>query len=76
MGDASAQMEVRAVIEHIFADRAGDWRVSIVGSQVNDLWEMKIAGPNSFERSYTLDGAAGEHEPRIVGRIVARMAPE
>jgi hypothetical protein len=26
--------------------------VSIIGSQANDRWELKIAGPNGFERSY------------------------
>jgi hypothetical protein len=28
--------EVVAVIEHVLADRAGDWRVSIIASQAND----------------------------------------
>jgi hypothetical protein len=36
---------------------------------------MKIAGPNGFERSYTLEGAAGEHEPNVIGNLVARMVP-
>lgn len=35
-GDSGLQAEVRAVIEHVLADRLGDWRVSIVGSQAND----------------------------------------
>jgi len=39
--------------------RSGDWRVLIIGSQANDRWEMKITGPNAFERSYTLEGTAG-----------------
>ncbi len=47
------------VIEHLLADRPGEWRVSIVGSHANDRWEMKIVGPNAFERSYTLEGSAG-----------------
>jgi hypothetical protein len=51
-GDPASQREVAAVIEHMLADRPGDWRVSIVGSQANDRWEMKIVGPNAFERSY------------------------
>ena len=76
IGGASAQTEVRAFIEHVLADRRGDWRVSIVGSQASDLWEMKIFGPNAFERSDTLDGAAGEHEPRLIGRIVSKMVPK
>ena len=49
--------------------------MSIVGSQANDRWEMTIAGPNAFERSYALEGFAGEHEPRAIAGIVARMAP-
>jgi hypothetical protein len=36
---------------------------------------MKIAGPNGFERSYTLEGSAGEHEPRAIANLVARMVP-
>jgi hypothetical protein len=74
-GDSGLQAEVRAIIEHVLADRPGDWRVSIVGSQANDRWEMKITGPNAFERSYSLEGVAGEHEPQIIGRLVARMVP-
>jgi len=65
-GDASLQAEVRAIIEHALADWLGDWRVSIVGSQANDWWEMKIVGPNGFERSYTLEGNAGEHRPEVI----------
>ncbi len=67
--------EIVVVIEHAFADRPGDWRVSIIGTQANDRWEMKITGPNAFERSYSLEGSAGEHEPHLIGRLVARMVP-
>jgi len=59
-GESGLQADVRAVIEHVLADRPGEWRVSVVGSQANDRWEMKIVGPNAFERSYTLDGSAAE----------------
>ena len=59
----------------IFADRTGDWRVVILGSQANDRWEMKITGPNGFERSYTLEGTLGQHEPPTVVAIIARMLP-
>jgi hypothetical protein len=69
------QREVAAVIEHTLADRPGDWRVLIIGTQASDRWEMKIAGPNAFERSYTLEGTAGEHEANVIGRLVARMVP-
>jgi hypothetical protein len=74
-GDRASQRDVVAVIEHVLADRPGDWRVSIVGSQANDRWEMRIVGPNAFERSYTLEGSAGEHDARVIGGIVSRMLP-
>jgi hypothetical protein len=43
-GDSAPQSEVRAIVEHVLADRLGDWRVSILGSQANDRREMKIVG--------------------------------
>ncbi|HXM21760.1 MAG TPA: hypothetical protein VN948_10900 [Terriglobales bacterium] len=55
-GDPELRAGVLAAIEHVFADRAGDWRVSVIGSQANNRWEMRIAGPNGFERSYTFGG--------------------
>ena len=74
-GDPTQQREVAAVIEHVLADRAGGWRVSIVGSQANDRWEMKIVGPNAFERSYTLEGSADEHRPEAIQVILGKMLP-
>jgi hypothetical protein len=65
--------DVVAVIEHALADAPGEWRVWIAGSQANDQWEMKITGPNGFERSYTLEGTAGEHAPHAIGNIVRRL---
>jgi hypothetical protein len=67
--------EVTALVEHALADRAGDWRVLIIGSQANDQWEMKITGPNAFERSYILEGTTGEHEPHTISNIVRKMVP-
>ena len=74
-GDAELQRDVVARIEHVLAERAGNWHVVIVGSQGSDRWEMKITGPHAFERSYTLEGASGEHETGTVAAIVARMLP-
>jgi hypothetical protein len=74
-GDPVLRADVVAAIEHVFADRPGDCRVSIVGSQANDRWEMKIAGPNGFERSYTLEGTAGKHRPDVIRGIVGKMVP-
>jgi hypothetical protein len=72
-GDSAVRSEVVAAIEHVFADRPGDWRVSIIGSQANDRWEMKITGPKAFERSYTLEGSSGEHRPEVIRVIVGKM---
>lgn len=73
IGDLGLQAEARALIEHVLADRPGDWRVSIIGSQANEHWEMTIVRPNAFERSYTLEGTGREHEPGVIGSLVARM---
>jgi hypothetical protein len=72
-GDAGLQRDVVAMIEHVLADRSGDWRISIIGSKANDRWEMRIHGPNGFERTYTLEEAAGEHRPEVIAKLVARM---
>jgi hypothetical protein len=69
----AVRSEIVALIEHVLADRPGNWRVSIIGSRASDRWEMKITGPNAFERSYTLEGTAGQHEPRAIAALVARM---
>ena len=74
-GDTNLQRDLVARIEHIFADRPGDWRVLILGSKASDRWDMRITGPNAFERSYTLEGALGQHEPIAVAAIISRMLP-
>jgi hypothetical protein len=74
-GDPGAGAEVRALVEHALSDRPGAWRVSIVGSRENDSWEMKILGPNGFERSYTLAGSAGEHQPLAIANVLLRLLP-
>jgi len=74
-GDADGQRDVIALVEHVLADRSGEWHVSILGTQRNDRWEMKIYGPNGFEGSYTLEGVAGQHEPGVIAAIVSKMVP-
>lgn len=74
-GDPTLQRELLAIIEHVFSDRRGDWRVVILGSQASDRWEMKVTGPNGFERSFTLEGSMGQHEPTAVAAIIGRMLP-
>jgi len=75
IGDPAAGSEVQALIEHALSDRPGEWRVSIIGSRENDRWEMKIEGPNGFERSYTLIGSAGEHQPVVIGNLLLKLLP-
>jgi hypothetical protein len=74
-GDRGLERDVVAIIEHLLSDRPGDCRVSIIGSQGSDRWEIKITGANAFERSYTLEGTAGEHEPHAIAALVARIVP-
>jgi len=74
-GDAYSPGDVRAEIEHVFADRPGDWRVSLVGSKANDRCDMKITGSQDFERSYTLEGSVGEHRPEVIRQRLVRMLP-
>jgi hypothetical protein len=75
IGDPAAGSEVQALVEHALSDKPGDWRVSIIGSRENDRWEMKIEGPNGFERSYTLIGSAGEHQPVVIGNLLLKLLP-
>lgn len=72
-GDPALRAEVATAIEHVLSQRSGDWRVVTLGSPANDQWEMKITGPNTFERSYTLEGTAGQHAHQVIRGIVARM---
>ena len=74
-GNPAVRAEVMAVIEHILAERPGEWRVTITGSQGNDRWDMKITGPSGFERSYALEGSAGEHRAEVIRIILGKMLP-
>ena len=74
-GDTNLQRDLVARIEHVFANRPGDCRIVILGSKASDRWDMKITSPNAFERSYTLEGESGQHEPIAVASIICRMLP-
>jgi hypothetical protein len=75
LGDAQLCRDITAHMEHAFSDRQGDWRVSIAGSRAAESWELRIEGPNGFERSYSLSAAAGEHEPATIRTLVVRLIP-
>jgi hypothetical protein len=74
-GDPSIRAEIEALVEHHLSDRPGDWSVSIVGSRENDDWDLKVWGPNGFERSYTLVKSSGEHQPLMIGNVLLRLLP-
>jgi hypothetical protein len=73
LGDARLSKEIAASIEHALSDRRGDWRVTIAGSRASENWEMRVEGPNGFERMYTLSGAAGQHEPEVIRRLIVQL---
>jgi len=75
LGDAQLCREITARVEHAFGDRPGKWRVSITGSRASANWELRVEGPNGFERSYTLAGAAGEHEPEVIRQLIRKLVP-
>jgi hypothetical protein len=74
-GDPAGRSEVIAVVEHVMGDRPGRWQVSIVASPERDVWHLKVTGPCAFERTYTLERAAGEQTAEAVGRILSKILP-
>ena len=74
-GHVADQPEIVASIEHVLHDEPGAWRVSILGSHDNDDWEMKIEGPQGFERRYMLAGNAGEHQPEVIRTVLLKLLP-
>ena len=75
LGDARLSKEITANIEHALIDKPGGWRVTIAGSRASENWEMRVEGPNGFERTYTLAAAAGEHEPEAIRRLIVQLVP-
>ena len=73
LGDAELCRDISARIEHAFSDRQGEWRVSTTGSRATENWEMRVDGPNGFERSYSLASSFGEHEPEAIGELVLKL---
>jgi hypothetical protein len=73
LGDAELCREITVGIEHALSGKTGDWRVSIAGSRASESWEMRIEGPNGFDRSYTLSGAAGQHGPETLRKMILQL---
>jgi len=75
LGDAQRCRDITAYLEHSFSSREGKWRVSIAGSRLAESWDLRVEGPNGFERSYALSADAGEHEPATIGTLVLKLLP-
>jgi hypothetical protein len=72
-GNVTTRAEIIALIEHALCEKQGEWRVSIVGSRGSDHWDMKLEGPKGFERRYTLDGSAGQHQPEVIRSVLLKL---
>ena len=75
LGDPELCRDLTAHLEHALSGLQGEWRVSIAGSRASESWDLRVEGPNGFERSYTLSAGAGEHEPAAIRRLVLRLVP-
>jgi hypothetical protein len=75
LGDAQVCRDITAYLEHAFSGRQGDWRVSIAGSRETATWDLRVQGPNGFERSYALSANSGEHEPVAICTLVLKLLP-
>jgi hypothetical protein len=67
--------DITVHLEHTLSARQGAWRVSISGSRAAHNWDLRVEGPNGFQRSYSLSGSAGEHEPAAFCPIVLKLVP-
>jgi hypothetical protein len=76
LGDAQLCREITVHLEHAFSERHGDWRVSISGSRATENWDLRVQGPNGFERSYSLSATAGEHEPAAIRTLVLKLVAQ
>ncbi len=75
LGDTQLSKEISARIEHALSERPGEWRVAISGSREGENWDMRIEGPNGFERSYGLASSSGEHKPEAIAQLVLHLLP-
>jgi hypothetical protein len=48
---------------------------ALFGSRAADTWDLRVEGPNGFERIYSLSGAAREHEPLSISTLILKLVP-
>ena len=69
IGGSETQTAVENVLRGALEALTGDWDVSVVGSQQNDVWELKIRGPNT-QRRYKLYRTDGQHDPSYIRELL------
>src|SRR5579872_581950 len=69
IGDPEAKVAIENAVRETLGAISGEWRVSVIGSQLNDIWELKIRGPN-LNRQYKLYGTDGQHDPEFVRALL------
>src|SRR5256885_15274073 len=69
-GNPNLQADVRAVIEHVLADRPGDWRGLVFGFPAKDRWGRKNFWPDAFLGAYILEGGSRGGPPGKVRGLV------
>ena len=75
LGDVQLSKEISASIEHAFERQTrGVASVDCRIAREREL-ELRVEGPNSFERTYTLAGSDGEHEPEAIRRRILQLVP-
>ena len=69
IGGPETQTAIEDVFRNVLGPLAGDWQASVIGSQQNDIWELKIRGPKT-DRRYKLYGTDGQHDPRFIRELL------
>ena len=47
--------------------------MSIAGSRANKNWDIRVEGPNGFERTYSLSSPAGGHESEAISSLILQL---
>jgi hypothetical protein len=42
LGSEKLENDVKRALDTFFKDRLGDWQVSVLGSEQNDVWELEV----------------------------------
>jgi len=77
LGEPEKEANLRVRLEKLFKDYAGNWGVSVLGSQQNTIWEMKVTAPDqSSQWVHKFHGESGEHDIEAILTEVRRIAEQ